>query len=537
MPSPSSAHWLSLVGSIWLQTINGPNSDFPVYSSQLKDLKHISQVQLNFLAFASDAGKLFGWFSGVAALYLPLWLVAFVGAAFGLVGYGVQYLFLDSAGLRYWHLFLLTSLAGNGICWINTVCYLLCIRNFGSSSRVAVSLATSYLGLSAKVYTSLSDSIPGLANSKAKAYLLLNAVVPMLVTVVVAPSLRVLGEHGRAFLVMFAITLATGACAVVGSIGSTSNGLSSREHMISLSVLLATPVLIPLALRIRESMNKIRETKRENRIHDLGTDELADTTTLGAVVAIDIAPDAESSKEEGDSATEKPQEEVGGLRLLRKLDFWLYFFSYMFSGTLDRRVSTAWQTSTLVSLSSSFGFFGRLLPSFLDYYSAKSGYSISRTGSMASLMAPMAGAFFLLLNPSDFFLYLSTAIIGTCTGAITSVAVSATSELFGTKNFGVNHNVVVSNIPVGSLCFGYFAAFLYQRGAQGSHRCIGAACYQETFVVWGITCAVGTLLCAVLYARSRSFAGRLPDAVVRIPCLARLANLVGCNKAPEVSDI
>jgi len=380
--SPSSAHWLSLVGSIWLQTINGPNADFPVYSSQLKDLKHISQVQLNFLAFASDAGKLFGWFSGVAALYLPLWVVAFVGAAFGLVGYGVQYLFLDSAGLRYWHLFLLTSLAGNGICWINTVCYLLCIRNFGSSSRVAVSLATSYLGLSAKVYTSLADSIPGLANSKAKAYLLLNAVVPMLVTVVVAPSLRVVdltsaASTDAAFLVMFAITLATGACAVVGSIGSTSNGLSSREHMVSLGVLLATPILIPLALRIRESLNRIRETKRENRIHDLGAD---DAIAVERVVAIDIA-DAGSKEEEASSAAEKPREEVGGLRLLRKLDFWLYFFSYMFSGTLglvflnnlgqiaeSRRLA---QTSTLVSLSSSFGFFGRLLPSFLDYYSAK----------------------------------------------------------------------------------------------------------------------------------------------------------------------
>jgi len=387
MPSPSSAHWLSLVGSIWLQTINGPNADFPVYSSQLKDLKHITQVQLNFLAFASDAGKLFGWFSGVAALYLPLWLVAFVGAAFGLVGYGVQYLFLDSAGLRYWHLFLLTSLAGNGICWINTVCYLLCIRNFGSSSRVAVSLATSYLGLSAKVYTSLADSVlPGLAaSSKAKTYLLLNAVVPMLVTVVVAPSLRVVdltseASTDAAFLVMFAITLATGACAVVGSIGSTSgSGLSSREHVISLGVLLATPVLIPLALRVRESLHKIRETKRENRIHDLGTDD------AGPVVVIDVATaaaaDAESNKEGDDVMAEKPQEEIGGLRLLRKLDFWLYFFSYMFSGTLglvflnnlgqiaeSRRLG---QTSTLVSLSSSFGFFGRLLPSFLDYYSAK----------------------------------------------------------------------------------------------------------------------------------------------------------------------
>uniref|UniRef100_A0ACD5W4I8 Uncharacterized protein n=1 Tax=Avena sativa TaxID=4498 RepID=A0ACD5W4I8_AVESA len=531
--SPSSAHWLSLVGTIWLQTINGPNSDFPVYSSQLKELKGISQVQLNFLAFASDAGKLFGWFSGVAALHVPLWLVAFVGAAFGLVGYGVQYLFLDSAGLRFWHLFLLTALAGNGICWINTVCYLLCIKNFGSRSRVAVSLATSYLGLSAKVYTSLAETMPGLADSKAKTYLLLNAAVPMLVTLAVAPTLRLfdlkrgsMSTTDTAFLVMFVITLATGACAVVGSIGSTASGLSSREHMVSLSVLLAIPMLIPVALRVRESMSKIWEAKRENRIHDLGTDD--------AVVVIEVM--GVETKEEEEivaAAAEKPQEEIGGLQLLKKPDFWLYFFSYMFSGTLglvflnnlgqiaeSRGLA---QTSTLVSLSSSFGFFGRLLPSFMDYYSAKSGMSISRTASMASLMAPMAGAFFLLLNPSNFFLYASTAIIGTCTGAITSVAVSATSELFGSKNFGVNHNILVSNIPVGSLCFGYFSAFLYQREAasRGSATCAGASCYRETFAVWGATCVVGTLLCVVLYVRSRSFAGRMP---------VRLANLLGARQ-------
>ena len=95
-----------------------PPATFTIYSSQLK---RISKVQLNFLAFASDAGKLFGWFSGVAALYVPLPLVAFVGASFSLVRYGVQYLFLDSPRLNCWHLFLLTALAANGICWINTV--------------------------------------------------------------------------------------------------------------------------------------------------------------------------------------------------------------------------------------------------------------------------------------------------------------------------------------------------------------------------------------------------------------------------------
>ncbi|KAF7034135.1 hypothetical protein CFC21_045187 [Triticum aestivum] len=522
--SPSSAHWLGIVGTIWLQTINGPNSDFPVYSSQLKELKGISQVQLNFLAFASDAGKLFGWFSGVAALYVPLPIVAFVGACFGLVGYGVQFLLLDSPGLKFWHLFLLTALAGNGICWINTVCYLLSVNNFASRSRVAVSLATSYLGLSATVYTSLAETLPRLADSKAKTYLLLNAVVPVIVSVFVAPALRLfdlksdsMSSTDTAFLVMFAITLATGACAMVGSIGSTASWLSSREQMVSLSVLLAVPMVIPVALKMREGMNKVGE----NMIHDLATDD--------AVVVIEVT----------DLETTAAEEEVGGLQLLKKPDFWLYFFSYMLSGTLGlvylnnlgqiAESRGLGRTSTLVSLSSSFGFFGRLLPSFMDYYSAKSGHSISRTGSMASLMAPMACAFFLLLNQGSVFLYASTAIIGTCTGAMTSVAVSATSELFGAKNFAVNHNVLVSNIPVGSLCFGYFSAFLYQReaSARGAATCSGASCYQATFAIWGASCVVGTLLCVVLYVRSRSFAGKLP---VRLQWLSRLANFLGARQ-------
>ncbi|KAF8703757.1 hypothetical protein HU200_031847 [Digitaria exilis] len=541
----SSAHWLSVVGSVWLQTINGPNADFPVYSSQLKEIKGISQVKLNFLASASDVGKFFGWFAGVAALYLPLWAVALTGAAFGLVGYGVQFLFLDSPRLAYGHMFVLTSLAGNGICWINTVCYLLCINNFPSDSRVAVSLVTSYLGLSAKLYTTVAETLPRAARARystTKVYLLLNAVVPVFVALLAAPSLRVVElnkdrskKTTRApFLAMFAITLATGACAIVGSVGAKSIGLSTREHMVSLYVLLALPLLIPVALRVRESMAKIRETaKWENRVHDHDSD--GPETVVVEVEAEDKQEEEQGQHQDGEQQSIS-QEEVGGLQLLRKLDFWLYFFSYMFSGTLglvflnnlgqiaeSRGLANA---STLVSLSSSFGFFGRLLPAFLDYYTAKSGYNLSRTASMASLMAPMSGAFFLLLHPRDMFLYASTAVVGTCTGAITSVAASATNELFGSKHFGVNHNVVVANIPLGSLCFGYLAAYMYQRGAHGGNRCLGSACYRDSFLLWGATCALGTALCAVLYARSRGSAGkRLPR--LGAPCVRTCAALVG----------
>jgi hypothetical protein len=183
---------------------------------------------------------------------------------------------------------------------------------------------------------------------------------------------------------MFVITLATGACAVVGSVGAKSIGLSSRAHMVSLYVLLALPLLIPVWLRVREGTAKIRESMWENRVHDHDSDGPESETAVPAPVSV-VEIQAEDKQEEAGAELQRQnngqQEEVGGLRLLRLFDFWLYFLSYMFSGTLglvflnnlgqiaDSRGLT--DASTLVSLSSSFGFFGRLLPAFLDYYTAK----------------------------------------------------------------------------------------------------------------------------------------------------------------------
>ncbi|KAH0457287.1 hypothetical protein IEQ34_012602 [Dendrobium chrysotoxum] len=513
MSSSPSLQWLSLVGTIWLQAINGANSDFPVYSSQFKQLLSISQIQLNNLSFASDAGKLFGWFSGLAATYLSLRLVLLIGAAFSFIGYGVQFLFLANkiSNLKYWQVFLLTSLAGNGICWINTVCYLICIRNFSLESPVAVGISTSYVGLSAKLYTALVDSIfhPE-HDQKAKAYLLLNAVCPVLVASVVSPMLRVADSRkdtrsNGAFVLMFVIAIATGTCSVLGSIRSASSGIWSREHMISLGVLLIAPVMVPVFAKFREGI----ENKKENRVYDFTIDEVGGEDRV--VVAV--------RKNEGDDDGEV-KEQIGCRLMLRKINFWLYFFSYMFSATLgmvflnnlgqiteSRGLS---HTSSLVSLSSSFGFFGRLLPSIIDFYVGKRGLKISRPGLMATTMAPIAGAFFLLLNSSSLILYASTAIIGACSGAITSVAVSATTELFGTKHFAMNHNIIVTNIPIGSFLFGYMAAILYQKEG-GSNSCFGADCYNKTFIIWGSVCSLGTSLCVILYVRNRRSRSMVSD--------------------------
>ncbi|KAF7153900.1 hypothetical protein RHSIM_Rhsim01G0241300 [Rhododendron simsii] len=346
--------WLILVGAIWLQSINGTNSNFPAYSSEFKRLLSLSQLQLNNLAFASDAGKLLGFISGVVASHLPLWLVLLIGSLLGLVGYGVQYLFLSDhiPFLSYGIVFLLTVLSGNSICWINTVCYMITISTFPFDRHVAVGLTTSYIGLSAEIYTDLvSVFFPSSPSSSpaetAKAYLLLNSVSPLVVCVFCAPIVR---------------------CA--------NNGESRRLE--------------------------------------------------------------------------------GGFVVMSKC-------------------------------------------------------MASTPASIATIMAPMSASFFLLLNKTTLSLYISTAVIGLCTGAITSIAVSTTTELFGAKNFSVNHNIVVANIPIGSFVFGNAAALLYRSKINTEDgRCMGTECYQTTFVIWGFLCLFGSFLSIILFVRTKKmYAQRL----------------------------
>ncbi|MFS8002733.1 hypothetical protein Hanom_Chr13g01205541 [Helianthus anomalus] len=89
-----SRKWMILMSSIWIQAFTGTNFDFSAYSSELKKVLAVSQMQLNYLATASDLGKAFGWSSGLALMYLPLWMVVFIAASMGFFGYGVQWLLI-----------------------------------------------------------------------------------------------------------------------------------------------------------------------------------------------------------------------------------------------------------------------------------------------------------------------------------------------------------------------------------------------------------------------------------------------------------
>ncbi|KAL6578629.1 hypothetical protein OROMI_008845 [Orobanche minor] len=77
--------------------------------------------------------------------------------------------------------FLLCLLAGTSICWFNTVCFVLCIKNFPSTVPLALSLTVSFNGVSAALYNLAATSL----NPHSSAvYLLLNALIPFFTSTV-----------------------------------------------------------------------------------------------------------------------------------------------------------------------------------------------------------------------------------------------------------------------------------------------------------------------------------------------------------------
>ncbi|XP_042987204.1 protein NUCLEAR FUSION DEFECTIVE 4-like [Carya illinoinensis] len=243
MSSRSVLQWLSLV-ALWLQVVNGTNFNFPAYSIQLKKQLSISQMQLILLAFAFDAGKIFGFLPGLLADRLPLWLMLLIGSILGFVGYGFSFLLLKLHIYMYWVFFLFILFASLGISWINTVCNVVITRNFPPHHQLQVvaGIAISYQGLSAKIYTDFVHALFSPAPDKiAEAFLLLNSISAIIFLVTAAPILIPKIEFGRprsimrvGFAVLFFIALGTGIYSLISSLVP----ISPRGKIVGMGVLM-----------------------------------------------------------------------------------------------------------------------------------------------------------------------------------------------------------------------------------------------------------------------------------------------------------
>lgn len=129
---------------------------------------------------------------------------------------------------------------------------------------------------------------------------------------------------------------------------------------------------------------------------------------------------------------------------------------------------------------------------------------MARTGWLAVALVPTTLAFLVLSSTeTKVALQIGTSLIGLSSGFIFSAAVSVTSDLFGPKNVGVNHNILITNIPLGSIVYGLLSALVYDSNARKSSVCMGRNCYFATFVLWGCVSVFGLVSSVLLFLRTR----------------------------------
>uniref|UniRef100_A0ACD6A4T9 Uncharacterized protein n=1 Tax=Avena sativa TaxID=4498 RepID=A0ACD6A4T9_AVESA len=529
--------WSALVATVWIQAVTGTNFDFSAYSSALKSSLGVSQQSLNYLATASDLGKAFGWSSGLAVLYMPLPAVLLLSAALGLAAYAVQYCVLlsspSSPPIPYPAVFLVCLVAGCSICWFNTVCFVVCTRSFPTSGRpLALSLSTSFNGLSAAFYTLFANALAPYTPSM---YLLLNAILPLAVSLLTLPvillcrqqdshNLHSVPEHDeRVFLGFYLLAVVTGIYLVI--LGSfTSTGSTAWVVLSGAMALLALPLIIPAA----SCCSDVDTHGPEDPAMQLNHDDPQKPLLIS-----NAQYESEYQLQGCCSGTilEKSRvlvlgKEHSAKMLLQCVDFWLYYTAYfcgatvglVYSNNLGQIAQSLNRQSELtmfLAIYSSCSFFGRLLSAVPEFLHRK--VSFARTGWLAAALVPMPMAFFLMWKSQDEnTLVAGTALIGLSSGFIFAAAVSVTSELFGPNSIGMNHNILITNIPLGSLLYGQIAALVYD--ANGLRKtvlnkdtgtvetmivCMGASCYSTTFLVWGFITMLGLASSIVLFFRTR----------------------------------
>ncbi|CAN7108091.1 unnamed protein product [Brassica rapa subsp. narinosa] len=523
--------WTVLVAAIWIQAFTGTNFDFSAYSSDMKSSMGVSQSRLNYMAVASDLGKALGWSSGFAVAYFPVSAVLFSAAAMGLVGYGVQWLSIaaDVIDLPYSLVLVCCSLAGLSICWFNTVCFVLCVRHFESNHSLALSLVVSFNGISAALYTLGHEVISGKSSASSDIYLLLNSLIPLFVSLLAlwpvltnpnsseSHASNRTRDETRIFIVFNVLALITCFYLLLPSL-DTYLASSPLWHFLGAICLLLFPLCVPFLDYIYRALPSYFHH------HSSGY----------AVVNIEEPKIPKSGRLDHEEIKSYDEcNTVGRLgdehslgMLVRSLEFWLYYLAYFCGGTiglvysnnLGQIAQSLGQSSSnaksLVTLFSAFSFLGRLLSSAPDFTRKKLDY-LTRTGWFTISLLPTPLAFFILAYSSKTaLLQVATALIGLSSGFVFAAAVSVTSDLFGRNSVGVNQNILITNIPIGSLFYGYMAGSVYDKHATPSVVsdtlvCVGRRCYFATFLFWGCLSVVGLVCSLILFIRTRPVYHRL----------------------------
>ncbi|XP_073122089.1 protein NUCLEAR FUSION DEFECTIVE 4-like [Henckelia pumila] len=513
-PTSPTGKWLGFVTAVWVQAISGNNYTFSNYSGALKTLMVLTQLQLNNLSVAKDVGKAFGILAGLASDRLPTPVILLIGSVEGVIGYGVQWLVVSRRiqPLPYWAMCIFLCMGGNSTTWMNTAILVTCIRNFRKNRGPVSGILKGYVGLSTAIFTDVCSAL--FADDPAK-FLLMLAIIPLLVCMTAVVFLREVPpsssaaadekEENSYFGVVNVLAVIIALYLLAFDLTGTHGRVFSKVFAAILVVLLASPLAIPMYIWAK---NMIRS---DGKTADDFERSVAEPLLL-------VATKAEVEEE---AAAEKKRPVLGDehtiLEALSTVDFWILFVSFLCGvGTGLAVMNNLGQmglalgysdVSMFVSLTSIWGFFGRILSGSVSEYFVKRAGTPRPIWNAASQIL-MAVGYITMAMALPGSLYVGSIVVGICYGVRLAVTVPTASELFGLKYYGLIYNILILNLPLGSFLFsGLLAGLLYDaqatKTAGGGNTCIGAHCYRMVFVVMATACIIGFCLDVLLSVRTK----------------------------------
>ncbi|XP_059314378.1 protein NUCLEAR FUSION DEFECTIVE 4-like [Lycium ferocissimum] len=523
--------WLGFVAAVWVQAISGNNYTFSNYSDALKSLMALTQLQLNNLSVAKDVGKAFGILAGLASDRLSTPVILLIGGIEGFIGYGVQWLVVSGIikPLPYWIMCIFLCMGGNSTTWMNTAILVTCIRNFRKNRGPVTGILKGYVGLSTAIFT---DICSALFASDPSTFLLLLAVVPFSVCLAAIVFLREIPpsstsveekEEVKYFGVINVIAVVIAVYLLIFDISAPHGRIFSQIFAAILLVLLGSPLLIPIYLMVKKSIRGNSEN-----LDVEGSNNIVEPLLLGEeTVKKEVVVVEEHAVAVVEVDEEKEPLVIGEdhtiFEAMRTLDFWILFVSFLCGvGTGLTVMNNLGQmglalgyvdVSIFVSLTSIWGFFGRIVSGSVSEYFIKKA-AVPRPIWNAASQILMAVGYILLAMAMPGSLYIGSIVVGICYGVRLAISVPTASELFGLKYYGLIYNVLILNLPLGSFLFsGLLAGLLYDsqatKTAGGGNTCVGAHCYRLVFIVMSIACIVGFALDILLTIRTKNLYARI----------------------------
>ncbi|KAI3989309.1 hypothetical protein MKX01_004858 [Papaver californicum] len=393
-----------------------------------------------------------------------------------MAGQSRKWMISNLISLPHYIVFLLCLLSGCSICWFNTVCFVLCNQNFPANRALALSLTISFNGLSPAIYNLAANAISSLESS---VYLILNALLPLitsfaaLVPILCQPPLQNLPPEAFRrdsfiFIILNIVAVFTGMyLLLLNSVTIISS--TARIIFVGALFLLVLPLCIPgIVYACNWSLkNIIASFHFQGSELLIGQEEYYKNFMNGTM----------KSKVTVKNRLLFLGEEHSARVLVSREDFCTIGLVY---------------NNNLGQISQSLGFASKTTELLMLY---------SSTGWLEIALFPTPIAFFLLTASSS-------------ERALEAAAVSVTSELFGPNSIGVNHNILITNIPIGSLAYGLLAAMVYDGNAKSSGLtnteivdgvsiCMGRQCYLQTFLWLGVISLFGLSSSGLLFLRTK----------------------------------